>query len=156
MGVEMACVEDIDELVELRLAYLREDSGELDAAVVAGVQKGLPSYYHAHLGKDLFVHVVREGDVIASCAFLLLVEKPLSPAFPNGKTGTVLNVYTRPSARRRGYARRVMQALLGHAQEMGLCVIDLKATDAGYPLYKTLGFADDHSKYHPMQWINCG
>ena len=152
MQVERATVRDIDGLVDARVAYLTEDHGILSESDEAAIRDGLPGYFTAHLNKDLFCHVIRDGEMIVSCAFLLVVEKPMSPAFLNGRTGTVLNVYTRPSSRRRGYARAVMEALLGDARAMGLCVVELKATDDGYPLYRSVGFEDDVSKYHCMKW----
>lgn len=152
MKAEQATKHDIDELVELRIAYLTEDDGPLDADVVERIEAGLPDYYRRHLGKDIFAYVIREDGRIASCALLLVVEKPMSPAFITGRTGTVLNVYTRPESRRRGYARRLMESLLSDAQEMDLSVVELKATEDGYPLYLSVGFKDDESKYHLMKW----
>ncbi len=154
MNVERATTDDIAELVELRLAYLTEDSGPLDRDVADSIARALPGYYLERLGRDLFVYVVREGGAIASCAFLLVVHKPMSPAFPTGRTGTVLNVYTRPAWRRRGMARALMEAMLDDAREMGLSVVELKATDDGRPLYLKVGFVDDTSKYHNMKWTN--
>ena len=69
-------------------------------------------------------------------------------------TGTVLNVYTRPACRRRGYGRAVMKALLAEAQAMELCSVELKATEDGVPLYKAVGFEDDSSEYRLMKWKN--
>ena len=152
MHVERAAVRDIDGLVEARVAYLTEDFGSLDAHDEAAIREQLPGYFEAHLNRDLFCHVIRDGKMIVSCAFLLVVEKPMSPSFINGKTGTVLNVYTQPAYRRRGCARAVMEALLDDARAMGLCVVGLKATDDGYPLYRSVGFEDDASKYHNMRW----
>ena len=106
------------------------------------------------MGKDLFVYVIRDGQTIVSCAFLLTVEKPMSPAFINGKTGMVLNVYTCPSYRRKGCAKKIMEALLSEAKKMEISVIELKATEDGYPLYRSVGFVDDGSKYHRMKWKN--
>lgn len=154
MNVERATTDDIPELVELRLAYLTEDSGPLDRDMADSIARDLPGYYRERLGRDLLVYVVREGGTIASCAFLLVVRKPMSPAFPTGRTGTVLNVYTRPAWRRRGMARALMEAMLGDAREMGLSVVELKATDDGHPLYLKVGFVDDASKYHNMKWTN--
>ncbi|MBR3314874.1 MAG: GNAT family N-acetyltransferase [Atopobiaceae bacterium] len=154
MNVERATTDDIPELVELRLAYLTEDSGPLDRDMADAIARDLPGYYRERLGRDLLVYVVREGGTIASCAFLLVVRKPMSPAFPTGRTGTVLNVYTRPASRRRGMARALMEAMLGDAREMGLSVVELKATDDGHPLYLKVGFVDDASKYHNMKWTN--
>ena len=154
MNVERATTDDIPELVELRLAYLTEDSGPLDRDVADAIARDLPGYYRERLGRDLIVYVVRDRDSIASCAFLLVVRKPMSPAFPTGMTGTVLNVYTRPAWRRRGMARALMETMLRDTREMGLSVVELKATDDGYPLYLKVGFVDDVSKYHNMKWTN--
>lgn len=153
MVVEKADKGDVDELVELRIAYLSEDDGPLDHSVVERIERGLPGYYFEHLGRDLHAYVIREGGSIVSCALLLVTEKPMSPAFITGKTGTVLNVYTRPESRRKGCARQLMESLLRDAQEMDLSVVELKATEDGYPLYLSVGFTDDRSKYHPMKWV---
>ena len=51
-------------------------------------------------------------------------------------------------------ARALMEAMLGDAREMGICVVELKATDDGHPLYLKVGFVDDASKYHNMKWTN--
>ena len=153
MGAERANIADADELVELRVAYLTEDNGVLDEGDEVAIRDGLPGYFGAHLGHDLHAYVVREGGRIASCAFLIVVEKPMSPAFINGRTGIVLNVYTRPDCRRRGYAKRLMEALLAGAEALDLSVVELQATDDGYPLYLSVGFLDDESKYHRMKWF---
>ena len=76
----------------------------------------------------------------------------MSPAFITGKTGTVLNVYTKLECRHNGHARKLMNMLMDDVSVMGLSVVELKATDSGYQLYKSLGFSDTVSKYHPMTW----
>ena len=152
MNVEKAGMKDIESLVLMRTEYLAEDNGGLDDRDLAAIQRDLPGYFRAHLDKDLFVYVIRDGQEIVSCAFLLLVEKPMSPAFINGKTGTVLNVYTGKLYRRRGYARMIMETLLSEAREKEISVLELKATEDGYPLYRSVGFRDDRSKYRMMKW----
>ena len=154
MNVEKAGKEVIEALVKMRLSYLIEDNGSLDAQDLATIRRELPGYFQSHLDKDLFVYVLRDGQTMVSCAFLLIVEKPMSPAFINGRTGMVLNVYTCPSYRRRGYAKRIMETLLDEAKKMEISVIELKATENGYPLYHSIGFVDDGSKYHIMKWKN--
>ena len=154
MTVEKARTKDIEALVKMRLSYLIEDNGSLDAQDLEAIKRELPGYFQAHLGKDLFVYVVRDGQTIVSCAFLLTVEKPMSPAFINGKTGKVLNVYICTSYRRKGCAKLIMEALLSEAKKMEISVIELKATEDGYPLYRSVGFVDDGSRYHRMKWKN--
>lgn len=98
--------------------------------------------------------MARKEQEIVACAFLLVMEKPMSPAFITGKTGMVLNVYTKPESRHNGYARKLMNMLLEDAVRMNLSSVELKATNEGYPLYKFLGFKDVNSKYHLMKWCN--
>ena len=150
MKAEKARNEDAGALVQLRLDYLAEDHGGLDEKDKALIRQRLPLFFQTHLNKDCICYIVREQDMIVSCAFLLVVEKPMSPAFISGKTGTVLNVYTRPEFRHRGCAKRIMERLIADAETMGLDSVELKATDAGYALYRSMGFADD-KKYLPMK-----
>ena len=154
MNVERAGLDDIDALVKLRLDYLCGDHGSLSEDDRTVIRRDLPGYFQAHLEKDLFVYVIREGHAIVSCAFLLIIEKPMSPSFINGKTGTVLNVYTCPSARKKGYAGAVMRTMISDAKEKDLSVIELKSTEDGYRIYRSVGFTDDRSKYHMMKWVN--
>ena len=131
MNAEKAGRQDVDALVKMRINYLSEDYGSLDAQDLSLIKRDLPGYFQTHLDRDLFVYVIRDDHTVVSCAFLLIVEKPMSPAFINGKTGIVLNVYTCPGYRRRGYAKKVMDALLCDAKNMNISAVELKATADG-------------------------
>lgn len=152
MKFEKAIVNDIEQLTDLRTAYIQEDLSDVDVEDFDAMRESLPGYYAAHLGKDLYVYITRNDDgEIVSCAFLLIVEKPASPAFITGKTGTVLNVYTKPEYRHKGYAKKLMEMMLEDAVTEQLSVVELKATDNGYQLYKAVGFEEVVSKYHVMR-----
>ncbi len=90
---------------------------------------------------------------IVSCCFLLIVEKPSNPSFINGRTGTVLNVYTKPDYRRKGCAYALMEMLIADSKAMNLDFIKLKSTENGYGLYKKLGFIDEVSHYRNMKLV---
>ena len=152
MVYNKATVEDIVQLTALRIAYLTEDNGELKEHDLEIIKRNLPDYFMRNLNKNIFCYVVRDEKIIVACALLLIVEKPLSPAFITGKTGLVLNVYTKVEYRHNGYARKVMNMLMDDVPNMGLSVIELNATESGYQLYKSLGFQDTVSKYHLMNW----
>lgn len=154
MIVENATIADIALLTELRLAYLKEDMGELSEDDIKIIRRDLPSYFKKNLNQNIFCYLIRDIEEIVACAFLLVVEKPISPAFITGRTGTVLNVYTKPLYRYKGYAKKIMNKLLSDAVEKNLSVVELKSTEDGYRLYKTIGFTDDVSKYHSMKWYN--
>lgn len=150
--VEKADLSDIDELVKLRVDYLTEDYGSLTDNQVTKIRNQLLEYYRNHLNKDLFIYVVKSEEII-SCCFLLVSEKPANPSFINGKTGTVLNVYTKPHFRRKGVAGTIMKFLITDAEKMGLDFVELKATNDGYNLYRSVGFEDVVSKYHNMKIV---
>ena len=152
MRYEKANLSDIPQLIDLRLAYLTEDHGPLDENETTIIKKDLPDYFQRQLNDCLFVYTGKDEDVIVSTVFLLLEEKPMSPSFLNGKTGTILNVYTLPKYRHQGIAKQLIQQMQRDAKDMQISVIKLDATEDGYPLYKKVGFIDDTSKYHPMKW----
>ena len=154
MNVEKAGIDDIDALVKMRLDYLHEDNGSLTDCDIAVIRKDLPDYFREHMDKDLFVYVIREKQAIVACAFLLTIAKPMSPSFINGKTGIVLYVFTCQPYRRRGYAKQIMEVLLKEAKRLELSVVELKSTEDGYPLYRSVGFVDGGSRYHMMKWEN--
>lgn len=152
MIFETANNRDIPALTKLRLAFLDEDMGPLQPSAREALGRSIPLYMEKHLNDGLFAYVAREGSVIAACAFLLVVEKPPNPDFIVKRTGTVLNVYTRPEYRRHGYARQVMELLLEDAARRDVSLIELNATEKGYPLYRSVGFTDAVNKYRPMKW----
>lgn len=154
MVVENANIEDVNLLTELRLEYLKEDHGKLSESDIEIIRRDLPNYFKKNLNQNIFCYLIREKEEIAACAFLLVVEKPMSLAFITGRTGTVLNVYTKPQYRHKGYARGIMNKILSDAVEKNLSVVELKSTENGYRLYQSVGFVDEVSKYHSMKWYN--
>ncbi len=152
MVFEKADLNDLSSLINLRIAYLLEDYGELPENKIKEITNNLNSYFQKHLNNDLLVFVCRDVDKIVSCCFLCVTEKPSNPSFINGRTGTILNVYTLPEYRRKGIAGKLIKMLLNEAETSKLDFVELKATDSGYPLYKSLGFEDVLSKYHNMKF----
>ena len=146
MVYNKASMEDLKQLTELRVAYLTEDNGKINERDLEAIEQNLPDYFMRNLNKTIFSYVARSEEEIIACALLLVVEKPMSPAFITGKTGTVLNVYTKPEHRHNGHARHLMNMLMDDVSNMRLSVVELKATEDGYQLYKSLGFIDATSK----------
>lgn len=153
MITRKATVNDIDSLTELRIAYLKEDNGTISPEEEKIFRKQLPDYFKRRLGKELLAYIAEEdGKAVSSC-FLLITEKPAGPRFPDGLTGTVLNVYTDPGFRRRGLAGTLMKMLLSDASSLGLDYVELKATKDAVKLYKSLGFEEAFSKYTDMKFV---
>ena len=64
----------------------------------------------------------------------------------------VVNVYTEPAWRSRGIARALMRALMDWATAEGFDRLLLHASDAGRPLYASLGFVPTNE----MRWASAG
>ena len=147
---EKADIRDISELIEMRIAYLQEDMG-ISEKDIPSFRKALNTYYENHLDHDLTVICAKEDEGMISCAFLVSETKPPNPRFPNGKAGTVFNVYTKPEHRHHGHGHKVMTMLIREAEDMQLSQIELKATEDGYHLYEKLGFQKESSSYTSMR-----
>lgn len=112
--------------------------------------KGLSESEMAGGGQVTFV-VARLGGEAVGCGALRQME---------GGAGEVKRMFTRPSARRRGVGRAVLERLQVLALERGLQVLRLETgtlqTDS-HRLYEALGFArvDCWGKYASDPWSLC-
>ena len=146
--------EDIDELVRLRIAYMIDDFGSITDYEKEAMEKQLPDFFQRKLGTELVAFVARDAKdekKLVSVAYLLIMEKPANPFFPNGLDSEVLSVYTEEEYRGKGICTQLMKNLVEYAKEEEVCRIDLIATEDGYPIYKKIGFEDKVSKYHDMR-----
>jgi len=140
MTIRKAAIDDINDLIRLRVDYLTEHFGALDDSQNSQIRSQLESYYKTHLLHDFIAYIAEdEGSAIAS-AFLVVQEKPANPRFLSGRTGLILNVYTCSAYRRRGIARLLLSKIIDEAKSLGLSFIELTATEAGKGLYSSFGF----------------
>lgn len=152
MNIRKATSVDVDELVKIRIAYLKEDYGTLSSEQADILKKKLPEYYNNHIQRDMIAYIAEENNKIISSVFLLIIEKPSNPSFMSGKIGDILNVYTSPEYRKQGIAGQLMKLAIDEAKGMKLSFLELKATKDGYGLYKKLGFIEEQSSYVPMKF----
>ena len=147
---DIANIDDIQELVRLRILYMIDDFGSITDEARAGMEKQLPGYFERELGKKLIAFVARAEGRLVAAAYLLIVEKPANPFFLNGLDSEVLSVYTEEGYRGRGICSNLMKNMIDYATEQKISRIDLLATEDGYPIYKKLGFEDKAQKYKDM------
>lgn len=152
MIIRKAGINDIDELIKIRIAYLKEDYGNISSEQIEQLKKQLPEYYINHSDRDMIAYIAEENSEIISSVFLIVIEKPANPTFMLGKIGNILNVYTKPEYRKKGIAGQLLKSAVNEAREMNLSYLELKSTKAGFNLYKELGFEEEHSNYVPMKF----
>lgn len=153
MNIRKAGKEDIAQLVEMRIKYLTVDCGEMSAEQIEAIRKQLPEYFERQLGTGVLAYAAEEEGILVSTVLMVIVEKPANPHFITGKTGTLLNVYTRPEYRRQGLAGKLIDLAIQDAKQLNLSYIDLGASKEGYPLYKKIGFTESHSDFVPMKLV---
>ena len=76
---------------------------------------------------------------------LSVVEKPPYFGCPTGRIALVSSMFTEPAYRRRGIARDLLCRVLDEARAHGCGVAQITASDAGVPLYRTLGFSHNRN-----------
>jgi ribosomal protein S18 acetylase RimI-like enzyme len=143
--VRVADVADIDEIIRLRAVMLSSmdglqiPPGPWIESAADTLRDRLPE------SDDTFAaFVIEQPDHpgrLACCVTGLIEMRLGKPDHPSGRYGYVFNVCTDVGYRRRGYARACMEALLTWYADRGVHKIDLKASDDGEPLYRSLGFA---------------
>lgn len=84
--------------------------------------------------------VVTENGVIAAGAGIWLMNWPPGIHDVYDWRANVLNVYTHPGYQRRGLARALMRTILDWCRAHRIRTIILHASDAGRPLYESMGF----------------
>jgi GNAT superfamily N-acetyltransferase len=78
---------------------------------------------------------------IAAGLGLWLMDWPPHMVGSGALRGNIVNVYTRPESRRMGLARRLMDTALDWCRSNQVCTVILHSSEAGKPLYESLGFA---------------
>jgi GNAT superfamily N-acetyltransferase len=83
-----------------------------------------------------------EGDdmMVAGGGVILRQLLPRPGSLQGGEEAYILNVYVHPQYRRRGLARRLIQAILLWCEQRQCARVALHASEAGEPLYTSLGF----------------
>jgi GNAT superfamily N-acetyltransferase len=139
--IREATTDDAPEIArQRRLMY--EDIGERDAAALEAMVASTTSYLRKAIPEGTFrawLAETHDRRVVAGGA-VLVVASPSRPSDPRPRRASILNVYTCPEYRRRGIARRIMEHMIAWCRDEGFPSVTLHATDAGRPLYESLGF----------------
>lgn len=137
--IRKATASDVPALVHHREAMFsdmgtRFDRGAMAAAFEPWVRHAMASgVYHG------WVAASADG-AIAGGAGLTVLPWPPGPHCFAGRIAYVYNVYTERAHRRRGVARRLMDALHAWCRDNGIGLVALHPSDDGRALYESMGY----------------
>ena len=139
--IRLATLDDVDELIRLRLDFLKEvgslkegaDGGELGASMRDYLVRKLPP------GEFLAWVAESEGAIVATSG-VTLFERPPNGANPAGLEAYLSNMYTLPDWRSRGLGTALVATIVAHLKATRVRRIWLHATEQGRPVYARAGF----------------
>jgi GNAT superfamily N-acetyltransferase len=141
LQIRAAGHDDVEILVAARVGMFT-DMGEDEPASLAATAEGFRSYLASALDDGSFEAWVEEEDgAWVGSAAAVFYRLPPNPRNRSGTMAHVLNVYVRPSDRRRGVATALLRHARARCTERGVGIVDLVASDEGRPVYERLGFS---------------
>jgi GNAT superfamily N-acetyltransferase len=133
-------------MVDFRLAMfedmfaVKHGPDAVRPVVPAALRESNDRWMAEHFGRDFIAWMAElDGRPVAGAGLLWFAHPP-GPTNPGGLEAYILNVYTRPEARRQGLARALVERLVEEARAAGVTRIWLRASDEGRPLYELMGF----------------
>lgn len=139
MLIRKATIEDIDELIKLRIEFMSEMNKK--AEVPQNLENELKIYFKEHISNNTFVAwlAIVDDKIVATSGVCFYT---VPPTFKNvaGKNAYIMNVYTREGYRKRGVAAKLFEKTIEEARSNGSKKIHLSATKDGAPLYEKFNF----------------
>ena len=138
-------IEQIEFLTKYRIEYLEEMQGELSPEYKAELEKGLNEYFsEAMQGERFFAYMALQGEKVVSFGAMVIKKIPGDANKPLYLEGDILNMYTVPEERRKGYSAVILQELIDEAGRRGISKISLHTSKDGEKLYRKFGFIEPH------------
>jgi GNAT superfamily N-acetyltransferase len=153
MILREATAGDAEVLARLRVEFLRETrpGQAMDRDRVLPAAR---AYFAAAIASGAFRGwvVEVEGQVIATGGYIPFWRPP-SGQILDDRRGYVLNMYTLPAYRHRGYATLLLGEIIRAARAEDITRLWLSATEAGRPIYQRLGFTPLVHKLPEMELV---
>lgn len=141
LRVRLATLDDIPTIVRQRHAMFAEmGDGTPESLARMDVAYGRWLVEKMSVGEYLGWFALDDDGTPVAGVGLWAQEWPAGPFDQTGKRAYLMNVYTEPPYRGRGLARRLVRLSLDWARDNGLQTALLNASDAGRPIYESLGF----------------
>lgn len=133
-------VRDIYTLMKWRKEVIRTVFGREPSAELLDANR---RFYEAHIPDDSHYAIIASfDDTDCGCSAICFSDEMPSPDNPSGKCAYLMNIYVRAQYRAHGFAHTMVRHLIEVASKRGCGKIYLETTDAGRPVYESIGFKD--------------
>jgi len=141
----LATLDDLPVLVELRLLFLAEFMRREPDEQTEVLRRNLTEYFRQALPDGSYVSVLAKfnGEPVA-CGGMVVWRVPPGYRMMQGRKGYILCMYTRPSFRKRGIGKRIIELLLSEAERLDLNEVHLHAASDGIRIYRQAGFIEPY------------
>lgn len=150
MNFRKANLNDIDELVRLRIEFMKENlvnANELLEFDNEAIKSKLVEYFKQNILDGEFVAwLAMYNDEIIGTSGLCFYELPPTLKNVSGKVAYIMNMYTVKKYRSQGVATELFYRIVDEAKMLGYKKIVLHATELGKPLYKKYGFKETNGE----------
>ncbi len=136
-NIRTAGYSDAALLADTRISQLNDEEKHPDG----DIRETLIRWFEKMLKEKSLYQVIIEDDAgLAATGGLITLPFPASFFEPQGNTGYILNIYTRPDVRKQGYGSCVMDLLKEEAKRQNMEVLYLYSSVHGRRLYEKAGF----------------
>jgi pyroglutamyl-peptidase len=139
--IRRATVDDIEALVELRLALQKEIGAQYDESPQEGAGEANRGYLEKSLpGGEFLAWVAEANGELVACSGLVIYSRMPGMHGLSSREAYVMNMYTQPKYRHKGIATALLDRTVQYTREAGARRVWLRATDMGRPVYEKYGF----------------
>ena len=118
VSIRRASLEDVETLVDVRLALERESGHLTQGTMFADVRRATRQYFLEALpAETVLVWVAEAQGTLVATSGLIFFQKPPSERNLTGSEAYILNMYTVPAWRGQGIATRLLQTLIAFAKQ---------------------------------------
>ncbi len=138
--LRIATPEDAERIAAQRRAMFADNDVATPERIDALAAANVP-WLRERLADGRYVGLLLEEDgVCVAGAGIFFADFPPHWLDPEPLRPYLLNFYTAPTARGKGYAKVLLQTAVNHCRERGCSVVTLHASKFGRPIYEKFGF----------------
>jgi ribosomal protein S18 acetylase RimI-like enzyme len=136
-----ATISDISILVENRILFALELSGEQSQEAIETIRKQLTHFFLRSITDQTSISFIAKcNGTVAGIGSMLVRETPGNFKNPTGKWGYIMNMYTLPAYRRKGICKSILDLLVEDGKKYSITAFELHATKTGEMVYVQNGF----------------